>query len=157
MLNNSFIKRIHTMKYIKYLTLISAFSILLVACDNDDFTGHSRLVPTSPVITVTLPAQADLDDPAQDVFDVTVTMSVAQIVDVAVHSVQTGGDAVAHDDYDIEDRIIIPKGQTEGVFSLHINSDELLEGPLTLTLKIGDARTANADITPVSFTINRAP
>lgn len=145
------------MKFIKYSTVILAFSVLLLACEKDDFTGHSRLKPTSPVITVTLPPQVDLDDPAQDVFDITVTMSVAQIVDVAVHSVQVGGDAVAHDDYDIEDRIIIPKGQLTGTFELHILSDELLDGPLTVTLQIGDARTANADITPVSFTIDRTP
>jgi hypothetical protein len=145
------------MKFIKYSTVILAFSVLLMACEKDDFTGHSRLKPTSPVITVTLPPQVDLDDPGQDVFDITVTMSVAQIVDVAVHSVQIGGDAVAHDDYDIEDRIIIPKGQLTGTFELHILTDELLDGPLTVTLQIGDARTANADITPVSFTIDRTP
>jgi len=131
------------MKFIKYSTVILAFSVLLMACEKDDFTGHSRLKPTSPVITVTLPPQVDLDDPGQDVFDITVTMSVAQIVDVAVHSVQIGGDAVAHDDYDIEDRIIIPKGQLTGTFELHILSDELLDGPLTVTLQIGDARTAS--------------
>ena len=145
------------MKFIKYSTVILTLSILFIGCEKDDFTGHSRLKPTSPVITVTLPALADLDDPTQDVFDITVTMSVAQIVDVAVHSIQTGGDAVAHDDYDIEDRIIIPKGETVGVFSLHINTDELLEGPRTVVLQIGDARTANADITPISFTIDRTP
>jgi hypothetical protein len=143
------------MNVLKPILSVVSLALLFSACEKDDFTGHSRLVPTSPVITVTLPDQVDLDDPAQDVFDITVTMSVAQIVDVAIHSVQMSGDAVPHEDYDIEDRIIIPKGQTTGTFSLHVLSDELLDGPLTVTLQIGDARTANADITPVQFTIDR--
>ncbi|HPM31525.1 MAG TPA: hypothetical protein PLJ60_14410 [Chryseolinea sp.] len=142
------------MKLMKHLIGMLAFSVLLFACDNEDYTGHSQLKPTSPVMTVALPPQTDLDDVDQFEFHITVTMSVAQIVDVAVHSVQTGGDAT-HDDYSIEDRIIIPKGETEGTFTLHLDSDELIEGPLTLTLQIGDGRTANADITPVSFTVDR--
>ena len=143
------------MKFIKSLAIIITFGVLLGACEKDDFTGHSRLEPTSPVITVTLPPQADLDDINQFEWDITVTMSVAQVVDVAIHSIQVGGDAALHDDYDIEDRIIIPKGQTVGVFAMVINSSELNDGPLTVTLQIGDARTANAAITPVEFTIDR--
>jgi len=145
------------MKIIQHTIIIVFISSFFFACEKDDFTGHSQLRPTSPVITVTIPPQSDLEDITQYVWDITVTMDVAQIVDVAIHSIKVGGDAMPHDDYEIEDRIIIPKGETQGVFKFEITSLELNDGPLTVTLQIGDARTANADITPVQFVIDRNP
>jgi len=143
-------------KYTKLnLILITITCLTMLACDNEDFTGHSRLKPTSPVISIVLPTQAELDDPSVTDFEIEISMSVAQIVDVAVHSLRVGGDAIAHDDFDIEDRIIIPSGSTTGKFNLHLLSDEMIDGPLTVILQIGDPRTANAEITPIQFTIDR--
>lgn len=140
---------------INKVVLISMVLLFMLACEQDDFTGHSRLKPTSPIITMVLPTQTELNDPTINEFEIDVSMSVAQIVDVAIHSLKVGGDAVAHDDFDIEDRIIIPAGSTSGHFTLHLLTDEMIDGPLTVIIQIGDPRTANAKITPVQFTIDR--
>jgi len=144
-----------TYKNIALILLVALAANSIVGCEGDDFTGHSRQKPTSPVIEVTLPSVADLEDPDVDEFVIPVTMSVAQIVDVAVYVKQIGGDAISHDDYDVDASIIIPKGETEGEIHLSIHTEELSDGPKTVILQIGDARTANADIDPVELTIDR--
>lgn len=157
------------MKFIKPLVLLLVFSVVLASCDKDDYTGYSRLKPTSPEITITAPDDAALGDIDEYLFDIEIDMDVAQIVDVAVYFVQIGGDAVYHEDYTIywndpatgarveSDRLIIPKGVTHITATLEILSLELNDGDLFLDLQVGDDRTANADITPVSFTIDRTP
>jgi hypothetical protein len=137
------------------LGLLTAFA-LSISCDNEDFTGESRLKPTSPVISVTLPTISIEQEGNENEFLIGVTMSVAQIVDVAVHAKQIAGTAVLDEDFEIESRIIIPAGETQGSFTLKVLSDCSKEEPKTVTLQIGDQRTANADIDPVemSFTIN---
>lgn len=150
---------------------MAAACILLgtMGCNDDDYTGHSILKPTSPVITVTLPPQAELDDPDNHSFEVTITMSVEQVVDVAVYLLQADGDAVFNEDYAIswvdadtnspshENRVIVRRGFTTVKATVEILSNELNDGDKMLKLQIGDARTANAKITPVSMTIDRTP
>jgi hypothetical protein len=153
--------------YIRLFGLLFFGAVVFTGCENDDFTGHSRQKPTSPVITLSLPSQAVLDDPEEYLFEIGVSMSVAQIVDVAVHFVHEDGDAEFHEDYtlywtdpitgaEVEgETLIIPKGATNVTVHLEILSDELYYGDRSLKLKVGDTRTANAKITPGTIIIDR--
>ncbi len=138
----------------KIYSIAIALGVLISACDSDDFTGESRLKPTSPTITVdasSIAAGTTVSEGDEETFDIEVTLSEAQIVDVAVYVVQVGGDAVAGEDYDVATRTIIPKGETSATITVSILTDCGIEASKTLELQVGDDRTANADITPVTL------
>lgn len=157
-------------RVINLIKVIGAFAIaltLFTGCDDEDFTGHSRLKPTSPIITIVAPTAAELNDPEGYLYEIDLNMSVAQIVDVAVHMVHVDGDAELDTDYHFYysnpitgadasgDKIIIPAGATSVKVYFEILSDELYDGDISLKLQVGDVRTANAKITPVELVVNR--
>lgn len=136
------------------------FLLLLVvgilSCDEEDFTGYSTLVPTSPTITVT----PDFTSPVTLTEDgskyaVTVTLSEVQVVDVKLDISQVGGTA-SSSDYSVPGSVTIGVGTTSASFDIEILMDDEVEDQETLTLQVGDAKTANASITPVTldFVIN---
>jgi len=143
----------------KIIYIFCTFCIaLLSSCEKDDFTGDSKLTPTNPTISITgMPVGANLIE--QDfnyTFDV--TLSEPQIVDIAVYIKQTGGTATEGEDFVIDNgnsRVFIPAGRTTGKVSISIKPDEIVEDTETFTIEVGDDRTANGAITPVSvdFTI----
>lgn len=131
----------------------------IVSCNKEDYTGYSTQTPTNPTITVEgIDANGYTLYESDSVFTFNVVLSEAQIVDIAVYVTQIDGDAVEGTDYSIvnsSDRVFIPAYTTEGTLEIKILSDEDVEDTKTLTLQIGDERTANATITPVTvnFTI----
>ncbi len=151
--------------------MVLALTVAL-ACDNEDFTGDSRLKPTSPTISVTPPTISVEQEADSNKFLLNVTMSVAQIVDVAIHATQVDGTATLGEDFDVlikkkdektgtfteesNTRLIIPAGDVTGTFIIKVLTDCLKEEAETVTLQFGDERTANADVTPmeVSFSID---
>jgi len=150
-------------KIYRLLLILVVVSFGFTSCDDEDFTGHSSLVPTSPTISISAPSSITIDE--QDTtFSWTVTMSEAQIVDVAIYvTVAEGTTATEHDDFDIENsnsRVYIPAGSTTGTAMVTLYADDdTREETEMLMIQIGDSRTANASITPttVAITINNTP
>jgi len=82
-----------------------------------------------------------------------VELSEPQIVDIAVYYKQTGGDATQGSDFTLDNsgsRVYIPAYRTSGTGSISIIRDEVPESTETFEITIGDSRTANATITPVT-------
>ena len=86
-------------------------------------------------------------------YDYTVSLSEIQIVDIKLYIAQVGGTADA-DDLEMTSSIVIPAGYTTGNGSITVFADEEIEGDETAVIQIGDVRTANAAMTPVTVNIN---
>lgn len=146
------------LNFIKKTLLLLTLSLAIISCDSEDHIGDSQLSPTTPSISIDLgfadPVMLIEDD---STYDFTVTMSETQIVDTRLYVTQVGGTADDHD-YEVTGLIVIPAGYTSGAGTIKILADELIEDVETLTLQIGDQRTANSSMTPVtvSFTISNA-
>jgi len=144
---------------ISYGFLIALF--VLASCESDDNTGYSTIKPTDPTITISnIPASINFIE-KDSLFVFNLTMSVAQVVDVAVYAKQIDGDAVVGEDFSIVNdagKINFPAGSTTAQLKIKILSDNLKESTETFTIQIGDETTANATITPVNvpFTIQNA-
>ncbi|MGQ8336043.1 hypothetical protein ACUNWD_05785 [Sunxiuqinia sp. A32] len=138
------------------LAMLAAFSLAVVSCDQEDYTGYSNLVPKSPSITITpdftSPMTLTEDDSKHTI---TITLSEPQIVDTKLYIKQIDGTASA-DDYKVTPNVVLPAGSTTATAEIQILSDDLKEEAETLTLQVGDVTTANASLTPatINFTIN---
>jgi len=139
----------------KNLTGLCMLVFLISSCDDEDFTGASNVVPTSPTISITSPGDVPAFVEQDTSFAVVITMSEPQVVDVAVHLTQIGGDMSNGTDFSMPGRVIIPKGETSISTTIDFLFDEEAEQTETLEVQIGDDRTANASITPTtsSFTV----
>jgi hypothetical protein len=141
-------------KIIKYnLIALLAMVFVIYSCDSEDYTDHSNLSPASPTITVGGTGSGYTLTEAKTVYSFDVTLSVAQIADISLYVSQTDGDATNGEDFNIvnsNSRIYIPANTTTGTLVIEILGDEVIEAEETFTLTIGDERTANATITPVT-------
>lgn len=153
-------------KYIKnisqLLLVIVVLSAFMMSCNEDDATGHSRLVPTNPNVAITAPSipAVSYDATNDFVYTIGVDLTEAQIVDVAVHVFQADGDATEGEDFDIStSRVIIPAGSTSSSFDLTLYGNSVRDAAESLTIQVGDERTANANVTPVTInvTLNKSP
>ncbi|MCD9019318.1 Calx-beta domain-containing protein [Parachryseolinea silvisoli] len=140
--------------YSKYISLL-ALAVAFAACSDDDKTGESILTPTSPTVNITIDHPEVTLLEKDSTFEFTVTLSTAQIVDVAVYVNVTGGDATEGSDFTYTSLLKIPANRTTAKGQVKILADEVPEDTETLTITVGDARTENASITPrtISFTI----
>jgi hypothetical protein len=132
---------------------IAMMGLVIYSCNKEDYTGHSDLTPSNPTITVDVPTGVVSLIESDYTYTYTVTLSEPQIVDVAIYVTQIEGDATLGEDFDIANtssRVYIPAYATTGTLSIKIKADDFLEGTETFKLQIGDERTANATITPVT-------
>lgn len=138
------------------ITLLTIFSLFIVSCDEEDNTGYSTLIPTSPTISIT-PGFASPVTLVEDgtKFEYTVSLSQPQLVDVHLAVSQVDGTA-STSDYEMTSTIVISAGSTSAKGSIKILTDDVIEEPETLKIQIGDQTTANAALTPITveFTIN---
>ncbi|MCF6366280.1 MAG: hypothetical protein L3J35_08770 [Bacteroidales bacterium] len=148
------------MKNIKILSIFLMLVIVFAGCKKkDDFTGHSQLTPTNPTITVDLGTITAANDGTESSHTITLNMDVAQIVDVAVHILVLEGTATEDVDFSLSTKtVMIPAGKTTASFTVNFLTDDEFEPTETFKIQIGDDRTANAAITPVTadFTIVNA-
>lgn len=128
--------------------LLAAFS-----CDDEDFKNDSTLKATNPTITVNAPFGNNVTFLEKDTtFTFTVTLSEPQIVDVAVYVSVGAGTATLGSDFSLgSDRIVIPAWRTSASGSISVTNDTEVEESETIIVTVGDERTANAQITPVTF------
>ncbi len=141
---------------IKNILYILIPAILLFGCKKQNFTGMSDLTPTNPTITVNVGTPLTYIDGVDQSHKITLTMSVAQVVDVKVWiTVKSGATATEGEDFSVPASIVIPAGRTKASFNVKILKDDAYEPTEYFTITIGDKRTANAKITPVDakFTI----
>ena len=143
----------------KKLKILSIFLMLIIAfagCKKDDFTGHSTQVPTNPTITVDLGTIPTVIDGVTQKHKITLNMDVAQIVDVAVHILVLDGTATEDEDFSLPNVVTISAGRTSASFEVTFLPDVIYEATETFKIQIGDERTANATMTPVTqdYTIN---
>ena len=135
----------------KYIFYILLPAVLLFGCKKEDYTGYSSLTPTNPTITVDLGTiPASVIDGADFNHKITLTMDEAQIVDVMVHIEAIDGTATPGTDFSFPSTVMIPAGRTSASFTVTILADALPEDMETFTIQIGDDRTANATMTPVT-------
>lgn len=138
----------------KYIFLmVAAVAVLFTACDEEDNTGFSGIVPTNPTISVDVPAGGVNLLEAKTTYLYDVTLSVPQVTDISIYISAIAGTATEGADFTIDNgnsRVFIPAGKTTGTVSITVLEDELLEETETFTIQIGDERTANAEITPVT-------
>jgi len=144
---------------IKFSFLLAAMMVFLFSCDTEDYTGYSTLEPTSPTIAISNDYSSINFIEQDSIFTFDVTLSEPQLVDVYVYIKQIAGDATEGDDFTILNdagRLTIPFGSTTGQLIVKVLTDDVVEGIETFTLQLGDERTANATITPITvdFTIN---
>lgn len=127
-------------------------AVFSMSCDKEDYTGHSNLTPSNPTISIDVPAAGITLLEKDTTYSFTVTLSEAQIVDIAVYVTQIDGNATLGEDYEIGNsggRIFIPAYSTTATLDIKILVDETPESVETFKLQIGDYRTANAQLTPV--------
>lgn len=130
-------------------------ALFIASCSQEDNTGLSTLSPTAPSISIAdnTPGGSLIEN--DQVYEFVVTLSEKQLVDVKVYANQIGGDATIGDDYELSSSIVIPAGSLSGKGTVKILKDDEAEDTETLTIQIGNEKTANASIAPasISFTI----
>ncbi|HCC30650.1 MAG TPA: hypothetical protein DEQ03_11450 [Marinilabiliales bacterium] len=133
------------------IVMAALVSSLIISCEKDDNTGAGTLTPATPTISVTPNFTSPESLVENDsVFEYTVTMSVAQLVDVKLNVAQVDGTASA-DDYEMSSEIYFFAGATTAKGKIKILSDELIEDTENLIIQIGDNETANATFAPITY------
>lgn len=141
--------------FIKYLIMLIPVVGIWSCADDDDHLGDTSIQASSPTITITLPTNSATFIEKDTTFDISVSMSTPQLIDVYVYINKVGGNASSGSDFTVDNRIIIPATKTSAKAQIKLLADEDPEDTETLTLTIGDSRTVNASITPqtIEFTI----
>lgn len=140
-------------KIFPFIAFVMIALVVITGCKKDDHTGYSTL---EPVTGVTLTITPNFTSPvtlveADSTFNYTVTMNQAQLVDVKLYVSVTATSATAGEDFDYLGSITIPAGGTTASGWIKIMQDDVFEEEETLTIEVGDATFANADLTPVSY------
>lgn len=141
----------------RFSGVILLSAVFMISCDNnDDFTGHSKLTPANSSASIDI-SSTDVVFVGDSTFELTVTLTEPQIVDVAFYITALEGTAVEDEDFSIENsdhRVFIPAGQTSGVAEISFSAGD---EPKTIAIQIGDGRTANVNFTPVTVNFTMLP
>ena len=134
-----------TKNYKSIFSFVAALTIgfFMVSCDQEDDTGYSTMVPTSPSLGITVSETNVILVENDQVFEFTASLSEVQLVDVKLYAFQAGGDADG-DDFELTGSLVIPAGATSATGTLKILKDDVIEETETLKIQIGDNKTANA-------------
>ena len=124
-----------------------AIGIFMVSCAQEDNTGYSTMVPTDPSVTIEPLSEVTTLIENNESFEFKVTLSEAQLVDIKVYATQIAGDATAGSDYEITSPIVISAGSLSGTGEVKILRDDVPEDTETLTIQIGNEKTANPELT----------
>lgn len=144
------------MKNIYKIFSLLLLTFVIVACNEDDNTGHSTLnIGTTPTLSIDYPSDTAISVIEDDSeYPFTITLSEVQQYDTHITLDQIAGDATLDLDYEMSSTMIIPALSTSASGLITILSDELAEGTETLKISIGGLAN-NANIVPlvVDFTI----
>ena len=123
-----------------FLTLLLMFS----CAENDDYTNDSVLTVSAPALSVSLGfpnSQSIVEQEAS--YDITVSITSTQSVDVVVYLKQIDGTASAGEDFSMPSSLTIPKGSLSASDVISIHADEIIEDTETVTIQIGSGNEAN--------------
>ncbi|MBI9065734.1 MAG: hypothetical protein JEZ09_00500 [Salinivirgaceae bacterium] len=139
-------------RIIKYNIIpVLFFAFGFIAC-NEDFTDDSTLNPKDVTVTVTSDLPTSSITEADAKYTITATLNAVQLVNVKLNITQTAGDATSAD-FSYPSSITIQAGSLSATDIVEIKADDIFEAPESFTLQVGDAETANANFTPVTFTV----
>ena len=132
--------------------------LLTTACNTDNFTGDSVVMPSQPTVIITVPTiPASFDYGTGGSYDISVALSEVQVVDVKVASVvEPGSEAIEDVDFSITNHTVVVSAQkttANNLITLTVADDAVRETDKSLIVTIGDYRTANASIEPVVINI----
>lgn len=134
------------MKNIKVVfTALIFLSTILVGCKKDKFQDYSTLVHKNAQVgdLPTLISTLDKDTVIQIPF----TLTEKPIADMYITVAAVSGTATEGDDYEINTpTIFIPAFQQNGVIEVHILADDVLEGPESFVVQVGDSLDANVHV-----------
>lgn len=137
----------------KYLAYVLGLAVIVVACDDDDFTGDSTLTASSPTISI---GSASSSANEGEKITIDVSISEAQIVDIPVYVSVTDGDASLGDDFTIDNtnsRALISAGRTSTSIVISLVADGVAESDETFTIQIGDDRTTGGSLSSATATV----
>lgn len=112
--------------------------------ENDDYTNDSVLTVSAPALSVSLGfpnSQSIVEQEAS--YDITVSITSTQSVDVVVYLKQIDGTASAGEDFSMPSSLTIPKGSLSASDVISIHADEIIEDTETVTIQIGSGNEAN--------------
>jgi hypothetical protein len=143
---------------IKNIALAFVAFALVLSCDEDDLTGQSTLVITSPSLNVELDFAASQQFVEDEVsFPFTITLSEPQVVRVLVYLEMTeASTATEGDDISFPHSLVIPAGSTSVSDVITVHRDDIPEETETAVIRIGTGREANVSSIngqTVSFTL----
>lgn len=143
-------------KIIRIIWLLGVF-VFALSCNEDDLTGDSTMIPSSPTLSVSL----DFDDnttliESETEYSFTVNLSEPQVADVVVYLTQIDGSATDGADFSFPHTMRIPAGSTSLSNVITIHADEEVEATENAVIKIGTGLESNVQKTnsqTVSFNI----
>ena len=131
-------------KFLKISLIFSVFALILSCNDNDNYTGDSVLLATSPSLSVSLSfenSQTLIEQEKEYAF--TISLSEAQIADVLVNLEQISGNATEGEDFTIPHTVTIKAGSLSASDVIAIHADELAEETETVNIQIGLGNESN--------------
>ena len=142
----------------KLLFVITTLALVFVGCDNDDYTGHSKINFNAPTATYSSTAgnnitvlESSVDPDDGETFTIEATLSEAVQFDTYIDLTQTGG-TVDGGDYEVT-RIFVPSLHTTGTGTVTFFKTGNVEGDETLELT-ANTNSANVNGSDVfNFTI----
>jgi hypothetical protein len=142
-------------KFIKSTLALSTL-LLMFSCSEDDANGKSTQTPSAPSLTVAVDFNENQSlIETNSIFDFTVNLTDAQVVDVIVNVSQTSGTATNGEDFAIPSTILIPAGATSAAGTIELFEDDLAEDTETAEITIALGNESNVNSTPqtVNFEI----
>lgn len=134
------------MKNLKLIfSAIVLLSTIFVGCKKDKYQDYSTLVHKNAQVgdLPTLISTLDKDTVIQIPF----TLTEKPIVDMYITVAAISGTATEGEDYEINTpTVFIPAFQQNGLIEVHILADDVLEGPESFVVQVGDSLDANVHV-----------
>ncbi|MFN8295548.1 MAG: Calx-beta domain-containing protein [Chitinophagales bacterium] len=149
-------KKINKIQFLSLITLISS-AFLIGSCKKEENKDYSKLIKTDATVSLSgVPAAVIVrEDTAGVIISVTASLSEPQIVEVHIPISQISGDATEDEDFSLSTHeLVFPANSTEPqTFEVEVLDDDLPETDETFTIQVGDDKTANVNITPVTMDV----
>lgn len=137
--------------YISKLVLLAVtFTLLNIACENEDYTDKATLnvatdVEASIALSNPLLSSQNVREADGDSYEYEVTLNKPQVVPIKIYIDQIAGNA-DENDIEFDHEITFAPYQTKAKGTINILNDNELEGDVTATIQIGNIKTANASV-----------
>lgn len=142
-------KNILKLKNSTFIFLLFVF--LFTGCKKDKYQNYSSLINKNPLLSDVLPSSVSSIE-KDSAIDLHFTLRDAPIVDLIITLKAISGTATEGEDFDIlTPTILIPAFSKEGVVSIQLYKDDIIEGDESFVLQVGDSTDAN--VKPYNITV----